>query len=649
MSRDLRVLILDDVLTDAELIERELRKAGLAFAVRFVATRGEFMRELRSFAPTLILADYSMPGFRGSEALEIVRQEWPDLPFVFVSGALGEELAIDTLKQGATDYVLKHRLSRLGPAVRRALAEAEERAARRAAEDALRRSEERHRVLLQINNAIVANLDREALFDAIGDALGQVLPFDRMSLALYRPDADVLRVITLRGWSRPDGFGAPGTEVSRPGSHLGWVFTHRRPLVRRDLEREREFPAEEQLFEQGLRSYVVVPLIGKKRALGTLNVGSLTPDRYGQDDVDWLNDVAQQVALALENTEAYDEIAQLKAQLERENLYLQEEIKTHHNFDEIVGHSPALREVLQAVETVAPTDATVLINGETGTGKELVARALHHLSPVRGKPLVKVNCAALPATLIESELFGHERGAFTGALTRKPGRFELANGGTIFLDEIGDLPLELQGKLLRVLQEGEFERVGGSSTLRVKVRVIAATNRDLEQAIEEDTFRPDLYYRLNVFPVAVPALRDRPEDIPELVRHFVDKYCARVGRRIDRISAATLHALQEYSWPGNIRELENVIERAVILSRGRDLEIGDWFRKPRAGAERAPRPEAIDEVQRAHIVSVLERVGWRVSGEGGAASILRMKPTTLEARMKKLGIRRPVPGGIAAR
>jgi transcriptional regulator with GAF, ATPase, and Fis domain len=336
--------------------------------------------------------------------------------------------------------------------------------------------------------------------------------------------------------------------------------------------------------------------------------------------------------------QAYDEIARLKAQLERENLYLQEEIATVHNFREIVGRSAVLHRVLKSVETVAPTGATVLLTGETGTGKELVARAIHHLSPQRCKTFVKVNCAALPATLIESELFGHERGAFTGAIGRTVGRFELANGGTIFLDEIGDLPLELQAKLLRVLQEGEFERVGGRETLKVKVRVIAATNRELEASVREEKFRADLYYRLNVIPIEMPALRQRREDIPDLVRHFVRKYGSQLGRRIETIPQSALKALQAYPWPGNVRELENVIERAVILSVGPKLDLGDWLQKP-ATHPTAPL-ERLDDVQRAHILSVLDRAGWRVSGDRGAAKILGLRPTTLEARMKKLGIHR---------
>src|SRR6266581_7854913 len=329
---------------------------------------------------------------------------------------------------------------------------------------------------------------------------------------------------------------------------------------------------------------------------------------------------------------------QEKARLEAQNTYLQEEIQTQHNFEEIIGSSPAIKKVLKNVETVAPTDSTVLIAGETGTGKELIARAIHNLSRRKDRVLVKVNCAAIPAGLIESELFGHEKGAFTGALSRKLGRFELADGATIFLDEIGDLPLDLQAKLLRVLQEGEFERLGNSRTLKVNVRVVAATNRELEKLTQSGGFRHDLYYRLNVFPIRLPALRERKEDIPLLVRHFVRTYATKMGKKIETIPQSFMQALQDYPWPGNVRELANVIERAVILTAGPILELGEWRAKgPTPVGGQIP---TLEELEQQHIISVLDRTGWRVSGEKGAAHLLGLKPTTLEARMKKLGITR---------
>ncbi len=324
--------------------------------------------------------------------------------------------------------------------------------------------------------------------------------------------------------------------------------------------------------------------------------------------------------------------------LHEEMVYLQQELETTHGYGEIVGTAPPMKAVYEAIEKVAETDSTVLITGETGTGKELVARAIHAASRRKDKVLVRVNCAALPAGLIESELFGHEKGAFTGATSRKIGRFELANGGTIFLDEIGDIPLDLQNKLLRVLQEGEFERLGDSQTRKVDVRVIAATNRELSDAIDEGLFRSDLFYRLNVFPIGVPALRKRKNDIPLLVRHLVMKYCVKLGKNIESIPQAAMNALMAYDWPGNVRELENVIERAVILTTGTELELGDWLTaSATAGPSRIP---TLEELERDHIIRVLEATGWRVRGEAGAAALLGLKPTTLEARMKKLGVER---------
>ena len=335
------------------------------------------------------------------------------------------------------------------------------------------------------------------------------------------------------------------------------------------------------------------------------------------------------------------ELAALKERLEAENVYLQEELKTQYEFADLVGRSPAMRRVLRQVEQVAGTDATVLLLGETGTGKELVARSVHGRSRRKDRPLVKVNCATLPATLIESELFGHEKGAFTGALTRRVGRFELADGGTIFLDEIGDLPLELQAKLLRVLQEGEFERLGSASTLKVDVRVIAATNRDLRKAIADGSFRPDLYYRLRVFPIEVPPLRERRDDIPLLAWYFVTKHQGRLGKTIDKIPKSLMDALMTYGWPGNVRELENLIERALILSPGPTLQtdehLGEPVAVPRATAPDSPR---LDTAERAHILGVLEDCSWKLKGKGNAAERLGLKPSTLRFRMRKLGIER---------
>jgi DNA-binding NtrC family response regulator len=340
--------------------------------------------------------------------------------------------------------------------------------------------------------------------------------------------------------------------------------------------------------------------------------------------------------------EALSELNILKNQLQAENIYLREEIKLNNNFEEIIGESKHLQNVLSNVEKVAHTESSVLILGETGTGKELIARSVHYLSNRKEKPLVKVNCAVLPANLIESELFGHEKGAFTGAVAKKLGRFELADNGTIFLDEIGELPLELQGKLLRVLQEGEFERIGSEKTVKINVRVIAATNRDLEKLIIENKFRSDLFYRLNVFPLKIPALRERKEDIPQLVSHFVDKFSKKLGKNIKTITNKTLEQFKDYSWPGNIRELENIVERAMIFSKNSELQvtISDFQTAEKDKNNKLTNPATLEEMERSYIIKVLDTTNWVIAGDKGAASILGLHYNTLRSRMDKLGIKK---------
>ena len=504
----------------------------------------------------------------------------------------------------------------------------------------LSHAEERWRVLLQVNNALVTCLDREALLEAIAGALRGVIPFDRAALILGDPVDGDFRILRIAG-SDPLPPDIPRKTVwPRQGSRTAWIVEAGCPLLTHDLRQDERFTEHAALVAEGLVSALSVPLSAKGKVIGTLNVASREVGRYAEADCELLGAIADQVVLAIQNMLAYEEIAALKCRLEEENLYLQEESRADAPFADVVGESAAIRKVLTKVGMVAGTDSTVLVTGETGTGKELVVRAIHGLSARKDKILVKVNCAALPSGVIESELFGHEKGAFTGALTRRVGRFELANGGTLFLDEVGDLPQDLQAKLLRVLQEGEFERVGGTQTLKVNVRLVAATNRDLASAVAEGRFRADLFYRLNVFPIALPPLRERAEDIPRLVRHFVMIYASKMGKSIGTIREQVMATLMAYPWPGNVRELQNVIERAVILATRGRIELDDPLAAPVADA-RAKAAATLEEVERDHIRSVLERVGWRVSGERGAARILGLKRTTLEARMSKLRISRP--------
>src|SRR5262249_5555540 len=432
---------------------------------------------------------------------------------------------------------------------------------RKQAEEALQKSEQRWRALLEINNAIITNLTHEGLLHAVAESLCPLIAFDRVAFSLYNPKRDTFRIMS-KGADSSSAI-QDRSELRRGEGVSTWVFDHQQPALCRDLEKEQQYPNDRRHLAEGIYSYCVVPLITRGKSIGTLNVSSNTKNQYSEVDLEFLQEIANQVALAVENMQSYEEIEALKAKLEEENVYLQEEIRTEHNFKEIVGNSTALLDVLAKVEQVAPTDSTVLICGETGTGKELIARAIHDRSRRKDRPLVKVNCSAISAGLVESELFGHVKGAFTGALGRRIGRFELADGGTIFLDEIGELPPDTQVKLLRVLQEREFEPVGSSRPVRVNVRVIAATNRNLEEAVQVGSFRDDLFYRLNVFPLEVPPLRDRRSDIPKLAKFFLSHYAKKLGKSIKEISRDTIDRMLEYSWPGNIRELQNVIERAV--------------------------------------------------------------------------------------
>jgi formate hydrogenlyase transcriptional activator len=426
--------------------------------------------------------------------------------------------------------------------------------------------------------------------------------------------------------------------------HVGEVAASRLPYVCTDLEVQRRFPEDEKLLEHGVRSYISLPLLKRGDLLGAVDFISFEKRSFDRGEVQLLQDVSEIVSIAVSNALAFEEIKALKEQLQAENRILQDEIVQRSIFEEIVGSSQSLRNVLTAIDRVAPTDSTVLVTGETGTGKELIAHAIHRRSARSARALVKVNCAALPAELIASELFGHEKGAFTGALQQRIGRFETAHGGTIFLDEIGELTPEMQIALLRVLQEKEFERVGGNRTIHADVRVITATNRDLQREVSEGSFRADLYYRLNVFPIHAPSLRERTDDIPILVDYFISRFATRMGKRIHQIDRRTLDALQRYSWPGNIRELQNVIERGVILADG-DVFRLDPATLPHDSPNVAdtPNPEHLDqsnsrEQQKGRIEAVLKETRGRISGPDGAAARLGVPASTLESRIRTLKI-----------
>jgi len=517
---------------------------------------------------------------------------------------------------------------------------------------------DRARTLLAINNAVVLNLTRDALFRAITTALRPVVQFDRSTIFVHDAQKNVLRLVSAESEVPSKDF-VPGLELELTNSHAGWTFIHQRPFYNPDLARECTYPGEAILLREGFRSIIVLPLIVRGKSIGTLNLGSRHPMQYGESEAELLQEVANQLALAVENMREYEEIGRLKAQLEQENVYLREEILGEHNFKEIVGNSPELTSVLHTIDRVAPTDTSVLVLGETGTGKELIARAIHSRSARHRHPLVKVNCGAIPSGLLESELFGHMKGAFTGAVERRIGRFELADKGTIFLDEVGELALDMQVKLLRVLQEHEFEPVGSSRTVKVDVRVIAATNRNLEEEVAAGRFRADLYYRLNVLPIRVPPLRERRTDIRQLAMFFIQRYAKRIGRTIEGVTKDSLDRLTTYAWPGNVRELENVIERALILSKGGLLDMGTHLFPAVPAMDGSPPPIApsrepvtpsvaaagagagtLEDIERAHILATLARTGWVIEGGAGAAKILDLHPNTLRSRMKKLGIER---------
>ena len=606
----IRTLLLEDVDTDAQLVRHTLQREGLTGLVERVQTREAFAEALRTFAPDIILADYSLPAFDGLTALEMAQEQLPDVPVVFVSGAIGEQRAIETLKQGATDYVLKDKLSRLGPAVRRALREAEERRARREAEAALRRAHDELEQKVEERTAELRESE-ERLQSIIDSAVDAIINVDEaLQVTLFNAAAESI-------------FQCAADEVI--GTSIEPLLTDEldallREYVQDDPDGGRYVPASEGVHARRAdgatfpveATLAPIDLPDERRYLIILR------------DVDYLK-------------QAEEELTQLRS----EKMYLQEELKSEYGFSEIVGTSPPMQRVFDTIGRVAETDTTVLVTGETGTGKELVARALHDRSPRSDNVLVKVNCSALSSDLIESELFGHEKGAFTGASEQRKGRFEVADEGTLFLDEVGELPLETQAKLLRALQEQEFERVGGSRTIHVDTRILAATNRDLEEEVEAGRFRSDLFYRLNIFPIELPPLRDRREDIPLLANHFRTKFGDRMSKEIEGFSASALAVLKRYDWPGNVRELANIIERAVILTSGSliradDLAVAGGPTRVTNGSSEGL--DTLEEAKRQHIIKALKRTDGVVGGTEGAAALLDVNRTTLHSQMERLGI-----------
>src|ERR1700677_2353990 len=499
----------------------------------------------------------------------------------------------------------------------------------------LQREGDRLKLLLDMTTTLVSTLECREILRTVSASIRQVMHYDIVGVWLPDEEGVHLRQLAM---DFPESRGFAKEDALQPieGSVIGMVFKAGRPVVL-DLRSEPlATHVSTEVRAEALESGCALPLISRGRTLGVLTLGSRVENAINPEAADFLMRAAGQLAIAIENRLAYREVAELKDKLAREKLYLEDEIRGELDFEGIVGQSSALRHVLNLVETVAPSDSTVLLLGETGTGKELIARAIHERSHRKKRTFVKLNCAAIPTGLLESELFGHERGAFTGAIAQKVGRLELADQGTLFLDEVGDIPIEIQPKLLRALQEREFERLGSNRTKQVDVRLVAATNRDLEKMMEDREFRSDLYYRLNVFPIRIPPLRERPEDIPLLVRYFRQKYGRRMQKQIDSVPAKAMKKFSTWHWPGNIRELENFIERSVILTRGTALQAPIAELGHNGG--HVPVVDTREANERDEIVRFLKMTNGRVAGPDGAAAKMDVKRTTLISRMKRLGI-----------
>ena len=504
----------------------------------------------------------------------------------------------------------------------------------------MNRIEINYRALLAVAVVLNSQRDMHSLWEAITAEITKVIPWARASVTRYDREADGFRFYVLATTMAQRVLHRDAI-VPHRGSGMGWAYDQKTLHIRPDLKRDQVFPEDSLYVQEGLGRMINLPLLVRDRCLGILNIGSIESGTPDPEDLEFLTQVAMQIAHAIDHVQAYEQIDRLRAQLAKENVYLTEELKFMKNSGSLVGTGSAFQHVIGLARDVAPTPATVFITGETGTGKELIAQVIHDWSPRQAKPMVRVNCAAFPAGLVESELFGHERGAFTGADRAREGRFELAHEGTLFLDEIGEMPLETQAKLLRILQDGLVDRLGGAKPVRVDVRVIAATNRNLSAAVKEGTFRADLFYRLNVFPIGLPPLRNRPDDIPILARHFLKRYCLKLGRSCQDIDQESLERLIRYTWPGNIRELENVIERAMILSRESVLRIDEHLLALQDTSFTDSPSASLKELERRHILQTLTLTHWHIAGPGGAAERLGIPPSTLRSRMKQLGLKRP--------
>jgi PAS domain S-box-containing protein len=618
MNKLLRVLIIEDRKNDATLLLKALRHGGYEVVYAVVDTPTAMRAALKSQDWDVIISDYAMPHFSAPAALVLAKKLCPDLPFIIVSIEIDLKLAVSLMKEGARDYIQKRELPLLVPVIRRELDEAKIRREHKQIRDALEISETRYRRLFETAQDGILILDPDT------GHIQDVNPF----------------LIKMLGYAKEEFLGKNLWEIGafKDIEASKAVFLE---LQSKGYVRYKNLPLETKEGQPMAVEFVSNVYLVNHHKVIQCNIRDITESKRIAESLQKAhNELEKRVEeRTVELKTALSEIEAMKDRLEAENIYFRQENKKKHQFENIIGQSDGLKYVLYRAQQVAPMNTTVLILGETGTGKELIAAAIHNMSTRKERPLITVNCAALPGNLIESELFGREKGAFTGADVRRMGRFEVANGSTLCLDEIGELPLELQGKLLRVIQHNEFERLGSSHTIKVDVRIIATTNRDLEEEVRNGRFRQDLYYRLNVFPITVPPLRLRKDDIPLMVRVFMERYSRKLGKQITTIKNETMKALQDYPWPGNVRELESIIERAVILCPGPVLQLADKLEISSPALASAMR--TLEDTERSQILKILSETKWRIEGKDGAAAILGIHPSTLRARLHKLGMMRP--------